>query len=204
MKQYFHLIALGGFVILCVAAPGCSFIREPRKVVFAVSVPEPFAIRFEGKGAAAGVMMSSSMGPMGVAIGAAIDEGIAKDIRGALDSVGCGVVKVAEISFQAMSRNHSVNVVPVPSSSASGVDILVQINQVKFTAFPSERDLTLAEVALTIERGGVVYELASTSARDAEGGVPLATVRTKGREACHLLQAEFIHLLDIWYQQQQK
>jgi hypothetical protein len=38
-------------------------------------------LRFSGKGAGAGVMLSSSMGPMGIAIGVAIDEGIAKAIR---------------------------------------------------------------------------------------------------------------------------
>lgn len=175
--------------------------RESR---FAINLAEPTLIRFEGKGAAAGFMMSSSMGPMGIAIGVAIDEGIAKDIRGALDSVGCRLEEIAENSFQSISRNHGVNVEPAPSPSANRVDVLIQIDQVKFRTFPSEGDLTLAEVALTIDRGGVVDELASISGRDVGGGVPLEVVRTDGREACDLLQAEITRLFDNWYQQQQK
>lgn len=204
MKKCFHLIALKGFVAVCLVASSCSFIEEPRKIVFAVNSQESSAIRFEGKGAAAGVMMSSSMGPMGVAIGVAIDEGIAKDIRGVLDSVGCRVDKVVENSFQAISRNHRSNVMPLASPYASRVDVLIQIDQVKFRTFPSEGDLTLAEVALTIDRDGVVDELASISGRDVDGGVPLEVVRTDGREACHLLQAEITQLFDNWYQQRQK
>lgn len=202
MKQYLHFIALIGFVALCVMVSSCSFIKEPRKQVFTVSLQESSAIRFEGKGAVAGVMMSSSMGPMGIAIGVAIDEGIAKDIRGALDGVGCRVDKVVENSFQATSRNHSRNVVPVPGPSARGVDVLIQIDQVKFRTFPSEADLTLAEVALTIDRGGVIDELASTSGRNVDSGVPLEVVRTNGRAACHLLQTEVTQLFDAWYRQQ--
>ena len=38
-------------------------------------------LHFSGKGAGAGIMLSSAMGPVGMAIGFAIDEGIAKDIR---------------------------------------------------------------------------------------------------------------------------
>lgn len=199
-----HLKSLARFIALCVSASSCSFIQKSREIVFAVSVPETLAVRFEGKGAAAGVMMSSSMGPMGVAIGVAIDEGIAKDIRGALDGVDCRMDKIVEISFAAISRNYGVGVAPISSPPASRLDIVVQVDEVKFRAFPSERDLTLAEVAMTIDRGGVVYELASTSTKDAGGGIPLEAVRTDGHEACHLLQAEFTHLLDAWYQQQQK
>lgn len=37
-------------------------------------------MRFSGRGAGAGAMLSASMGPVGIAIGIAIDEGIAKDL----------------------------------------------------------------------------------------------------------------------------
>ena len=52
-----------------------------------VNIKEPARIRFSGKGAGAGMMLMSSMGPMGIAIGVAIDEGIAKDIQTALTAV---------------------------------------------------------------------------------------------------------------------
>lgn len=56
--------------------------------VIAVQMPDPNRIRFSGKGAGAGMMLSSSMGPMGIAIGVAIDEGIAKDIQKRFNSGG--------------------------------------------------------------------------------------------------------------------
>lgn len=54
----------------------------------APSIPVEFGDRqtlfFTGKGAAAGIMMDSLLGGVGVAIGIAIDEGIAKDISAAI------------------------------------------------------------------------------------------------------------------------
>lgn len=42
-------------------------------------------LSFEGRGAGAGMMLMSSMGPAGIAIGVAIDVGIAKDIEKAVN-----------------------------------------------------------------------------------------------------------------------
>lgn len=66
------------FVIVVV---GCSVNSSKQdKLELIVAVVEPDRIRFAGKGAGAGMMLMSSMGPMGIAIGVAIDEGIGKDI----------------------------------------------------------------------------------------------------------------------------
>mgnify|MGYP000140753665 CR=1 FL=1 len=46
-----------------------------------IFIEEQDRIRFSGKGAGAGMMMSASMGSMGIAIGVAIDEGISKEIH---------------------------------------------------------------------------------------------------------------------------
>ena len=62
----------------------CAHTRAP-------SVPVEYGDRqtlyFTGKGAAAGIMMDSLLGGTGVAIGIAIDEGIAKDIAAAIQKV---------------------------------------------------------------------------------------------------------------------
>ena len=59
----------------------CAHTRTP-------AIPVEFGDRqtlfFTGKGAAAGIMMDSLLGGTGVAIGIAIDEGIAKDIAAAI------------------------------------------------------------------------------------------------------------------------
>lgn len=60
---------------------GCASIgQSTSKLSFSVN-EEDARVGFEGKGAAAGMMLMSSMGPMGIAIGVAIDEGIAKKIN---------------------------------------------------------------------------------------------------------------------------
>ncbi len=56
-----------------------------------VTVAEPDRIRFHGKGAGAGMMLMSSMGPMGIAVGVAIDEGIGKDINKVAKEVGFNI-----------------------------------------------------------------------------------------------------------------
>jgi len=60
----------------------CSFvgIKLTERASIRVSIEGQDRIRFSGKGAGAGMMMSASMGSMGIAIGVAIDEGISKEI----------------------------------------------------------------------------------------------------------------------------
>ena len=71
----FTIILFVGFI------NACSLINTDIKTVnLQVLVDEPDRIRFSGKGAGAGMMMMSSMGPTGIAIGVAIDEGISKSI----------------------------------------------------------------------------------------------------------------------------
>lgn len=72
-------IASFTITILCISA--CAVIDTQATAQFTFNVAEPNRIRFSGKGAGAGMMLSSSMGAMGVAIGIAIDAGIAKDIQ---------------------------------------------------------------------------------------------------------------------------
>lgn len=68
---------------------GCSsFYGEESSAVYskkssaiAVHFSEPNRIQFQGKGAGASFALMSTMGPVGIALGVAIDVGIAKDIQ---------------------------------------------------------------------------------------------------------------------------
>lgn len=189
-------------VLLCAGMSACSFAQKRQELAFIVKVPESTLIRFEGKGAAAGVMMSSSMGPMGIAIGAAIDEGIAKDIRSALDHVDCKLEHVVGGSFETVSRQHSVAVMPA-LDSGSDADILIHVDRVTFRVQPSERDLTLAEVSLRMEKSGVSRELASAYLSDDAGKlIPLEEIRADGGKACELLRELVSRVFEVWYQGQ--
>lgn len=72
------------YVTLCLAAAAVMLLscatpqrQSPETRVIA---SEELRMRFSGKGAGAGVALASTMGPTGIAIGIAIDEGIAKTI----------------------------------------------------------------------------------------------------------------------------
>ena len=66
---------------------------------YTVEVSEPKRIRFQGKGMGAGMMLAGTMGPMGMAIGVAIDEGISKDIQLVADKVNFDFEKTARTFF---------------------------------------------------------------------------------------------------------
>lgn len=69
---------------LALGLGGCAHHTSAPVSVRPASVSTVFSgmhkVHFEGKGAAAGMMMTSSIGAMGMAVGVAIDEGISKEI----------------------------------------------------------------------------------------------------------------------------
>jgi hypothetical protein len=75
------LIVLAAVSTACFINAGCSslslFTQKPIEIIYT----SPDRISFQGKGAGAGIALISSMGPVGIALGVAIHEGIAKDIR---------------------------------------------------------------------------------------------------------------------------
>jgi hypothetical protein len=167
-------------------------------LIYQIDLDEPPIIRFEGKGAAAGMMMSSNMGSMGIAIGVAIDEGIAKEIGTALVRVNCKVGEVVESSFQTVSLKHGMTVARAPSGNA---DVVIGIDRIGFKVQPSERDLTFSEVSLRINLKGKVKELTSLHGQGLQG-IPLQEIRRDGNEACELLREAVTALLDEWYRHQ--
>lgn len=78
-----------------------------------VTAPDPDRIRFQGKGAGAGMMLMSSMGPMGIAIGVAIDEGIANEIDVAARESGFDINDVLRRAFHKNSRIVGVNALTI-------------------------------------------------------------------------------------------
>ena len=77
MKTAIALLWL--FITLIIT--GCSSFYGKESSAVNVYFSEPNRIQFQGKGAGAGIALMSTMGPVGIALGVAIDEGIAKDIR---------------------------------------------------------------------------------------------------------------------------
>ncbi len=67
---------------------GCQSLHVKPKALIAVEYHNRPVLEFTGRGGAAGMMMSGSMGAMGIAIGVAIDEGIAKDLHASASQGG--------------------------------------------------------------------------------------------------------------------
>jgi len=100
-----------------------------------VIFPTDHRMHFSGKGAGAGMMLMSTMDPMGIAIGAAIDEGISKDIAKSAST--------AELDLEAMLKE--------TFSSYKGKELRLSVEKYGFIISPkSGGDATLAQLHLKI------------------------------------------------------
>lgn len=86
--------------LCCLGINACSLHKSTRFPTISVTAPAEHRMHFSGKGAGAGMMMAASMGPMGIAIGVAIDEGIAKDIGKAASRANVDVPLIVKAAFE--------------------------------------------------------------------------------------------------------
>jgi|GEM_PF-1381801 len=93
------LVGILLFVVSCTSLQN----HDDRRVQ--VKVPE--RLHFSGKGAGAGMMLMSSLGAAGIAIGVAIDEGIAKDIAATLNTASVNVTTVFDEQLQAVLATYA-------------------------------------------------------------------------------------------------
>jgi hypothetical protein len=140
------------FVILstaCALNSGCSslsfFAQEP----FEITYSSPDRISFQGKGAGAGIALMSTMGPVGIALGVAIDEGIAKDIR--------NTAKAGSVDFKSLF-----------SEAVSNIDVLkdadrIDVKKYGFVIKDGSKDYVAAEVRIVMHNGDVSEELVLSS-----------------------------------------
>jgi hypothetical protein len=101
-------------------------------------------LAFTGKGAAAGIMMDAFLGGAGVAIGIAIDEGIAKDIANNLSkppTVFNMVALVEKKIFSAPQKNHRYTLFNHTNTDMSDVARIV-IETYGFRTAPGDDQVT--------------------------------------------------------------
>ena len=111
------------------------------------NVSEPSKVRFAGKGAGAGMMLMSSMGPMGIAIGVAIDEGIANDIDKTAKMSGFDIeTSVLQTLSSTLKAKAQKNAFKVQSVN----EIIIEISRYGFVIQPGEDDLVTAQLHLNI------------------------------------------------------
>lgn len=111
------------------------------------NVSEPSKVRFAGKGAGAGMMLMSSMGPMGIAIGVAIDEGIANDIDKTAKMSGFDIETSV---LQTLSSTLKAKAQKSAFKAQSVNEITIEISRYGFVLQPGGDDLVTAQLHLSI------------------------------------------------------
>ncbi|MEM9101176.1 MAG: hypothetical protein AAGB12_02540 [Pseudomonadota bacterium] len=112
---------------------------KPAATTIKISFSEPNRIRFQGKGAGAGAMLSSSMGPMGIAIGVAIDEGIAKDIQSTADQAN---IQIEELARKLAAKH---------LSSLNMASLALHVERYGFITQPGAGDPIAAEIIASLK-----------------------------------------------------
>ncbi|WP_046003430.1 hypothetical protein [Pseudoalteromonas rubra] len=118
------------YAILLTLLSACSSVS--RTPVVNQAMPK---VTYEGRGSAAGPMLAGALGPVGIAVGFAIDEGIGKDIGLAMD-------KSKEQGMWAMAN-------AVAQQHPDVVTVAIQ--KVAFKAQRGDDDLAFARVELNLE-----------------------------------------------------
>jgi len=99
-------------ILIALVFTGCASISAPSSKVIVAYEGNP-VLHFEGKGSAAGIMLMGAMGPAGIAIGVAIDVGIAKDIAKAYKQSRSDFIKKAKPDIAAMLTDNTMQHIAV-------------------------------------------------------------------------------------------
>lgn len=126
---------------LCIVSSigGCTVSNTEKTKNVSVSFEQPDRLRFSGKGASAGIMMSS-FGTMGVAIGIAIDEGIGKKIAHTAEQAGLDVNRTIS---NGISLQFNIQQFTYP--------VKVHIERYGFKSVPGEGDSVMAELIVSYQ-----------------------------------------------------
>ena len=138
-------------VVLATVAGCAEFSRKP-SVSYALELSDPDRVSFTGRGAGAGMMLSGSMGAMGIALGVAIDVGIGKEIEETAVQSG--------IEFPALLKQQLSGTASVPVywlDDTKRADRVYRIKNYGFTSVRGSSEEVYPSFALEIlEAGGVV------------------------------------------------
>lgn len=115
---------------------GCSSFSLSDQKAIEIHYTSPDRISFQGKGAGAGMALMSTMGPVGIALGVAIDEGIAKDIRETAVS--------GNVDFKVIFKN-SISEIPSLKNASR-----IEVKKYGFVIKDGSNDYVAAEIHLKV------------------------------------------------------
>ncbi|MGH1487544.1 MAG: hypothetical protein ACRBCI_15120 [Cellvibrionaceae bacterium] len=176
------LVHLTPVLLLSFIVSSCTQTQHTQPPSINITVSEPDRIRFSGKGAGAGMMLMGAMGSMGIAIGVAIDEGIAKEIDENAKQAGFDIQQLTHKAFSHGWKN---------SSSIS--PLTIHIKHYGFKLIPGKNDPVSPELQLIVStpQGKKIHiqypdnEIPQLKALSTE---PLETVKKEGELTIKLYQ----------------
>lgn len=177
MKKNICSIVLMYFFLINSACTSLIFRSESITVT---RYSSPDRISFQGKGAGAGMALMSSMGPVGIALGVAIDEGIAKDIRETAKHGGVNVRQIIQNGLPKLDSFSSVN--------------RVEIKKYGFVIEDATDDYVAAEIIVGIltSEGYKELTISSWPAQQKKGiFIQLDEIKTKPEKIVQLFQLAF-------------
>lgn len=155
-------------VLLVLALLGaCSSLQVP-PLVERVSIEHSDrtkTVKYSGKGAGASAMLMSSMGPMGVAVGIAIDEGIGKDIHTGFSEAGGDIGQLMHTAVSdGLTKACLSKQADLGQVCNRDVQILVRLQRIALKAAPGDSDLVVADVSFNIHFTGITKAFTSREA----------------------------------------
>lgn len=160
-----------------------------------VSITDQDRIRFSGKGAGAGAMMAASMGPMGVAIGVAIDEGIAKDIQDAFIASCGNFQRIVEDVTRRKLNDHCVEATATTPLCQSGQVLNVTVYHYGFISASGDDDPVQPELELGFWVNGSGEER-MTLVSGEQLKQPLELVKRDGKATARVLEKAYASVFD--------
>jgi len=128
----------------------CTSLKVPKQEYVRMTFPEPNRITFQGKGAGAGMALMGAMGPMGIALGVAIDEGIAKDLRKSASKGGFNIRQSVSIIIPKVTQGQWA--AEFDQSLDSNLEL--RITKYGFKTTGGKDDATSAELSIQLLADG--------------------------------------------------
>jgi len=180
------------FILCNLFLPACSVLQNPPQNNLHVSWNEPHKFYFQGKGAGAGMALMSTMGPIGMAIGVAIDEGISKDISTTQQTSG----KTIEDLLNEVATTSSMHVSWQNTNNDSLPSLTIE--RIEFNIVHGENDATGVKIkALYMDNTGTESTL--NYPKDTPNYIapsfPLEQLKSNDKLANELLTEGFKQLL---------
>lgn len=163
---------------------------------------EPNRIQFQGKGAGAGIALMSTMGPVGIALGVAIDEGIAKDIRKAIIEEKADVLGYLKIQTADLLSQKGYSVLFGEADSKEVTFPKITIKRMGFKITNGSTDATAAEWELELHNvpdKKVTVNYPKDFDKDSIKTHVLADLKTNGKLAIELLNESLAKALDTLF-----